>query len=180
MGLTLEVCMEIKKLRNYVGMSQKEFSNYFGIPAGTLRNWEQGIASPPSYVFEMISTALRRDKMINVETIKFLNMLDKLAELVENGIEEFGKATQRTYQTKIFYDKKTADENGNCSIVLDACVFDDTDCYHHDVISYYGDDTNEYKVQVAFDEDFNTPYILVTLFESNEQIIVDAQHWYFI
>ena len=118
--------------------------------------------------------------MINVETIKFLKMLDKLVELVENGIEEFGKAKETTYRTKIFYDKKTADENGNCNIVLDACIIDDADCYHHDVISYYGYDSNEYKVQVAFDEDDGAPYVLVTLLESDEQIVVDSEHWYFV
>ena len=171
--------MDIKKLRNHVQMSQREFSNYFGIPIGTLRNWEQGIASPPDYVFHMMSAALRRDKMINVETIKFLKMLDELVELVENGIEEFGKATEKTYRTKIFYDKKTADDNGNCNIVLDACIIDDIDYYHHDVIGYYGDDSNEYKVQVAFDEDYGTPYVLVNLLESDEQIVVDDEHWYF-
>ncbi len=172
--------MEIKKLRKYIGMSQREFSSYFGIPTGTLRNWEQSIASPPSYVLNMIITALRRDKMINVETIKFLKMLDELVELVENGIEEFGKANEATFGTKIFYDKRTKDSNGNYSIVRDADVLDDEDYYHHDVVSYFGCDTNEYKVQVAFDEDFNTPYVLVTLIESGEQIVVEDQHWYFV
>lgn len=172
--------MEIKKLRKYIGMSQREFSSYFGIPTGTLRNWEQSIASPPSYVLNMIITALRRDKMINVETIKFLKMLDELVELVENGIEEFGKANEATFGTKIFYDKRTKDSNGNYSIVRDADALDDEDYYHHDVVSYFGCDTNEYKVQVAFDEDFNTPYVLVTLIESGEQIVVEDQHWYFV
>lgn len=171
--------MEIKELRNYVGMSQREFSSYFGIPTGTLRNWEQGIASPPDYVFHMISATLRRDKMINVETIEFLKMLDELSELVTNGIENFETATEATYQTKIFYDKKTADKNGNCNIVLDACIVDNTDCYHHDVISYYGHNSNEYTVQVAFDDIVKTPYVLINLLESNKQIIVDAKHWYF-
>lgn len=172
--------MEIKKLRKYIGMSQREFSSYFGIPTGTLRNWEQGIASPPSYVLNMIITALRRDKMINVETIKFLKMLDELVELVKNGIEEFGKANEATFGTKIFYDKRTKDSNGNYSIVRDAEILDDEDCYHHDVIAYFGCDTNEYKVQVAFDEDLNEPYVLVTLIESDEQIVVEDQHWYFV
>jgi len=172
--------MDIKKLRNYVKMSQREFSNYFGIPIGTLRNWEQGIASPPDYVFHMISVALRRDKMINVETIKFLRMLDELVELVVNGIEEFSETTESTYRTKIHYDKKTEDEKGYCNIVLDACIVDDADCYHHDVISYYGYDSDEYKVQVAFDDYDGTPYVLVSLLESGEQIVVDDEHWYFV
>ena len=176
----LEVNMEIQKLRKYVGMSQREFSNYFGIPTGTLRNWEQGISNPPDYVYCMISAAIRRDKMINVETIKFVKMLDELVELVRTGIEEFSEATEGTYGTKIHYDKKTADENGNCNIVLDACIVDAVDCYHHDIISYYGYDSNEYKVQVAFDDNDGKPYVLVNLFESDELIIVDSERWYFV
>ena len=63
--------MKINDLRNITQMTQRQFAEYFGIPVGTLRNWEQGIANPPEYVFQMIITSIRRDKMINVETINF-------------------------------------------------------------------------------------------------------------
>ncbi len=178
--LNMEEDMDIKKIRNSINMSQKEFSNYFGIPTGTLRNWEQGISSPPDYVFNMIYAAIRRDKMINVETMKFEKMLDELAELVGNGIEKFSEATQTSFGTKIFYDEKKEDENGYYDIVLDALIIDEVDCHHHDVISYYGQDSNEYGVKVSFDEDNENPYVFVELFESNETIIVDPKHWYFV
>ena len=85
-------------------MSQRQFAEHFGIPVGTLRNWEQGIASPPDYVFQMIITIIRRDKMINLETIKFVRMLEEFAELSKNGIEPFENATEGTCCDKIFYD----------------------------------------------------------------------------
>ena len=36
----------IKKYRKRIGMSQREFSNYFDIPLGTLRRWEQEQSIP--------------------------------------------------------------------------------------------------------------------------------------
>jgi putative transcriptional regulator len=35
-----------KIIRQALGMSQKEFAGHFGIPVGTLRDWEQGRAAP--------------------------------------------------------------------------------------------------------------------------------------
>ena len=86
--------MKISDLRNITQMTQRQFAEYFGIPVGTLRNWEQGIANPPEYVFQMIITSIRRDKMINVETIKFVQMLDELAVLSKNGILPFENAKE--------------------------------------------------------------------------------------
>ena len=73
--------MTIQEIRKLTHMTQRQFSTFFGIPLGTLRNWEQGIAKPPEYVFHMIATTIRRDKMINIETVKFIHMLDRLAAL---------------------------------------------------------------------------------------------------
>ena len=163
--------MSISELRHFVNMSQRDFANYFGIPLGTLRNWEQGIASPPDYVIQMIISSIRRDKMINIETIKFTRMLDELAELSNNGIEEFENATCETYHNKVFYDEK----NDN-KLVLDACIVDDPNCFHHDIISYYGN--NEYSVNVEIDED-EEKYIVVRLMVSDEEIIIEDGIWYF-
>ena len=163
--------MSISELRHFVNMSQRDFANYFGIPLGTLRNWEQGIASPPDYVIQMIISSIRRDKMINIETIKFTRMLDELAELSNNGIEEFENATYETYHNKVFYDEK----NDN-KLVLDACIVDDPNCFHHDIISYYGN--NEYSVNVEIDED-EEKYIVVRLMVSDEEIIIEDGIWYF-
>jgi putative transcriptional regulator len=37
---------QAKIIRQALGMSQEEFAEHFGIPVGTLRDWEQGRAQP--------------------------------------------------------------------------------------------------------------------------------------
>lgn len=48
----------IRELRDSTGMTQKEFAGLFHIPLSTLRKWEQGSASPPEYVLELIARSL--------------------------------------------------------------------------------------------------------------------------
>lgn len=48
----------IKELRNTTGMTQKAFASMYGIPLSTLRKWEQGEASPPSYVLNLLARSL--------------------------------------------------------------------------------------------------------------------------
>lgn len=168
--------MKISDLRNVTQMSQKEFAEHFGIPVGTLRNWEQGIASPPQYVISMIFTSMRRDKMINIETIRFVRMLDELSELTKNGILPFEEANENNYIDRLFYDTNAIEGDGY-RIVLDARVIDDTQNYHHDVISYYDSDSFEYKIRaIVSEEDI---YIKVTLLVSEDFIIIENGHWYF-
>lgn len=38
--------MDVKAIRNKVGMSQREFATSFGISLGTLRHWERGDRQP--------------------------------------------------------------------------------------------------------------------------------------
>ena len=163
--------MKIEDVRHLVGMSQQKFANYFGIPVGTLRNWEQGIASPPQYVFTMIFQIIRRDKMINIETLKFSKMLDELAEKSKNGIEKFENATSETFYEKIFYD-----EEFDCKVVQEACIIDDEDCIHHDIIAFY--EGNEYSIHVELVDD-EEPFVLVKMLESNEEIVIENGEWYF-
>ncbi len=162
--------MEFRELRHYAGKSQQEFADFFGIPVGTLRNWEQGISSPPSYVYRMIFQGIRRDKMINVETIKFMNLLNELSDLTLNGIENFSNATSDTFGTKIFYDSKD-----QFKVVSDACIID-----HHDIIGYYESELNEYIVRVEFDEENDKPFVVVKFTISNEEIVIEDGKWYFL
>lgn len=170
--------MDIKEIRRITGLSQREFSAFFGIPLGTLRNWEQGIAKPPEYVFNMIFASLRRDKMINVETIQFIKMLDELSELSAKGIKDFSEATEETTHQMVFYDSESPDENGQFPIVLDSCVIDDPECIHHDVVSYYDSNSSEYSVRVTIEDD-EAPFIVVKLFLSNQEIVIEDGRWYF-
>ncbi len=38
--------VDVKRVRERTGLSQPKFSEAYGIPIGTLRNWEQGIRKP--------------------------------------------------------------------------------------------------------------------------------------
>ena len=173
--------MELKELRQILGMSQRQFASVTGIPLGTLRNWEQGLSEPPEYVYKMVINAIRRDMMINVETVKFVKMLEELAELMEGGIAEFAEATETNRHEKLFYDASTRDEKGRCRIVLDSCVVDDPECRHHDVVSYYEDYINgKYTVRAVLEgEDADAPYLEVRVDQNEELIIVEPGHWYF-
>lgn len=48
----------VKEIRESTGMSQKAFAQMYGIPLGTLRNWEQGNNSPAPYVVNLLARAL--------------------------------------------------------------------------------------------------------------------------
>ena len=56
----------IKYLRLSTGMKREDFANYFHIPLGTVRDWEQGKRKMPEYVYELIeykaSKELLREK----------------------------------------------------------------------------------------------------------------------
>ena len=42
--------MDIKRVRDYMKMSQSEFSEFWGININTLQNWEQGRSQAPDYL----------------------------------------------------------------------------------------------------------------------------------
>lgn len=48
----------IRELRDKTGLTQKAFAQRYGIPLSTLRKWEQGESSPPSYVVEMLAKSI--------------------------------------------------------------------------------------------------------------------------
>lgn len=50
--------IDIKELRESTGMTQKAFSEKFGIPISTLRKWEQRETSPAPYVAALIARTL--------------------------------------------------------------------------------------------------------------------------
>ena len=54
----VEVMRSIQEIRYSTGLTQKAFASEFGIPLSTMRKWEQGEASPPSYVLELLSRAI--------------------------------------------------------------------------------------------------------------------------
>lgn len=46
--------MNIKELREDLGLSQSQFAKKFGIPVRTLQGWEIDRRKPPEYVVQMI------------------------------------------------------------------------------------------------------------------------------
>lgn len=160
----------IKELRMMSEMTQRGFSSFLGIPTGTLRNWEQGISAPPEYVYNMIEKVIRRDKMLNVETIKFMKMLDDLAKMSNVGIEGFSTATAELYQTVVYYDDLHDDDRKN-RIVLDAVI----DECHHDIVCYY-EDTEDYTIRAVEDDGV---FIVVDFLKTDDQIVIEHGRWYF-
>jgi DNA-binding transcriptional regulator YiaG len=44
----------IRKMRKEAGMTQKMFSDFFGIPVRTLQDWEAGVRTPPEYLVQLL------------------------------------------------------------------------------------------------------------------------------
>lgn len=59
--------MTIKEIRNKTGMTQKNFSEYFGIPKRTLEDWERGISKCPEYLKKLIEYKLEKENIIKPE-----------------------------------------------------------------------------------------------------------------
>lgn len=112
---------------------------------------------------------------INIQTVKFLKMLEELAELTNDEFTEFESLTQEQieWECGIIYDKNNTNENGSYKVVLDLLITEE----HHDIISYFDSycDCDEYTVGVMEDED--GMYIQVDIGE--ESIIVEKGVWYF-
>ena len=165
--------MTIKEYRYLLKLTQQEFSQTFGIPLGTLRNWEQDLSTPPAYVTAMLTAIIRRDKMINVETVKLVKLVEDLAKRSLNGIKPFDDATEETKDLNIFYDTNKFDDDGYF-VVYWSCV----DSWHHDIRSYYDSVSNGYKVRAIISE-VASPSIRITLHGSNEAILISDGNWEF-
>lgn len=50
----MSVPTSLLSFRQKLGMSQKEYADYFGIPKATLQDWEQGRRTPPKYTISMM------------------------------------------------------------------------------------------------------------------------------
>ena len=57
----------IKYLRLSTGMKRGDFANYFHIPLGTVRDWEQGKRKMPEYVYELIEYKASRELLVEKE-----------------------------------------------------------------------------------------------------------------
>lgn len=56
--------MSFKELRALSGMTQREYSAYFGIPLRTIENWERCVNKCPDYLFDLMLYKLKNEKII--------------------------------------------------------------------------------------------------------------------
>ena len=59
----MDIAKEIKKLRESIGETRKEFSAHTGIPIRTLEDWEAGRRTPPDYIPRLIAYQLEYEKL---------------------------------------------------------------------------------------------------------------------
>ena len=117
--------------------------------------------------------------MINIETVKFIKVIEELAKLSKNGIKPFSEATEINKDCFIFYDENKTNIDGSYKICLDMMICEG----HHDVISYYenykGDNNpvDEFMYGVVIDEDGDT-YVNIKL-SDDEDIIIENGEWKF-
>lgn len=60
--------MTIKEMRTAAGMTQKAFSEYFGIPKRTIEDWEGCRRACPAYVLALVEYKLRKEGLIPDDT----------------------------------------------------------------------------------------------------------------
>lgn len=56
--------IDIKTLRKMTGMTQKAFSEYFGIPKRTIEEWEGGRRKCTDYLLDLIYYKLKKEGVI--------------------------------------------------------------------------------------------------------------------
>ena len=61
-------------IRNSLGMSQSEFARTFGIPLGTVRNWDSK-SCMPFYVFRLFCIIIDYIHVENIKRIEELNYM---------------------------------------------------------------------------------------------------------
>lgn len=60
--------MTIREMRQRTGLSQSKFAKVLNIPVANIARWEQGVATPPYYVVELIEYKLRHDGFMGEES----------------------------------------------------------------------------------------------------------------
>ena len=55
---------DVKAIRERLKMSQAEFAETYGIPVGTLRNWEQGLRRPDAPAASYLRVIAKQPKIV--------------------------------------------------------------------------------------------------------------------
>lgn len=59
--------MNIKEMRELLGISRAAFSREYKIPTRTLEAWESGERNPPGYVLELLERVVKEDYIQSVD-----------------------------------------------------------------------------------------------------------------
>ena len=52
---------DIKSIREYSGLTQKDFAEKYSIPLRTLEGWSSGRRNPPDYVLNLLKKVVEQD-----------------------------------------------------------------------------------------------------------------------
>lgn len=63
-GARMEAKDKLRSLREEVGMTRKEFCDYFEIPYMTVTDWERGNRRVPMYLLRLIEYKIRMEDMM--------------------------------------------------------------------------------------------------------------------
>lgn len=106
--------------------------------------------------------------MINVETIRFIDMLNDLARKTTKGFVPFSKYTgQEEYENCVIYDDHSYIKDVGYRIPQNMCVFPE----HHDIIGYYDGSSWQGRVQIGAMIDEDCEYILVRFNDDDDSLI---------
>lgn len=62
---TIDYPKTIKALKASMGMTQKQLSEYFGIPLQSIKDWERGARKPPEYTLRLLLYKAKMEKMLS-------------------------------------------------------------------------------------------------------------------
>lgn len=66
----------LKEVRFKVGMTQKEFAEYFYIPLRTYEQWERGLREMPEYTLRLLLYKIQNEKLAEDITEDMADELD--------------------------------------------------------------------------------------------------------
>lgn len=110
---------------------------------------------------------------MDFETIKFISLLNQLAEKSKNGYIPFLKATAKN-KNCILYDDESTYSNGH-PIVCDTCI----DEIHHDIIDTYNEIYDPEGIVIRLVIEGEESFINITCkYDTSINIVVDNGTWY--
>ena len=113
---------------------------------------------------------------MDFETIKFISLLNELAEKTKNGYIPFSKATLPENANCILYDETQTYSNGY-PVILHTCI----DENHHDIIDTYNEIYEPEGIIIRLVIEDDEPFINITSkYDKDVNIVVESGRWYTI